>query len=139
GITQYSSTFSVGFQNQNGVPFGYRTGVTVDTTGLVKAVFSNGQTLAVSRIPLVTFADPTQLLAQTPNTYLATTASGSPTTNFPQTGGSGQLTVSSLEGSSVDLAQQFTDLITAQSAYSANTKTIQTAQQLLNGLVNLKQ
>ncbi len=135
GITQYSSTFAVGFQNQNGVPFGYRTGVSIDTQGIVRAVFTNGQSLAVSRVPLVTFANADALMAQTPNTYQATTASGSATVNFANTGGAGTITTNTLEGSTVDLAQQFTALITAQSAYSANTKTIQTAQQLLNQLI----
>lgn len=138
GITQQSDAFATSFINQDGVRFGYKTGVAIDKDGVVRAVFDNGQRLAVARVAIVTFADPNRLDARSGNLYAQTDASGSPTTNFSGIGGAGQIQSSALEGSTVDLAEEFTDMIVTQRNYSANSKTITTSDEMLQEIINLK-
>lgn len=138
GVTQQSDAFATSFINQDGVRFGYKTGVAVDKDGVVRAVFDNGQRLAVARVAIVTFADPNRLDARSGNLYAQTDASGSPTTNFSGIGGAGQIQSSALEGSTVDLAEEFTDMIVTQRNYSANSKTITTSDEMLQEIINLK-
>lgn len=138
GVTQQSDAFATSFINQDGVRFGYKTGVAVDKDGVVRAVFDNGQRLAVARVGIVTFADPNRLDARSGNLYAQTDASGAPTTNFSGIGGAGQIQSNALEGSTVDLAEEFTDMIVTQRNYSANSKTITTSDEMLQEIINLK-
>ena len=138
GVTQQSDAFATSFINQDGVRFGYKTGVAIDKDGVVRAVFDNGQRLAVARVAITTFADPNKLDARTGNLYAQTDASGSPTTNFSGIGGAGTVQGSALEGSTVDLAEEFTDMIVTQRNYSANSKTITTSDEMLQEIINLK-
>lgn len=140
GATQYSNAnaFAVSFVNQDGIRFGYRTGVDIDGDGIVRAVFDNGQRLAVARIPLVTFSDPNRLQNRTGNLYAETDDSGSAVANYDKVGGAGTINPASLEASTVDLSDQFTRLIVTQRSYSANARVITTADELLQELVNIK-
>lgn len=138
GVTQQSDAFATSFINQDGVRFGYKTGVAVDKDGVVRAVFDNGQRLAVARVAIVAFADPNKLDARSGNLYAQTDASGSPTTNFSGIGGAGTIQSNALEGSTVDLAEEFTDMIVTQRNYSANSKTITTSDEMLQEIINLK-
>ncbi|KJV08403.1 hypothetical protein VZ95_18020 [Elstera litoralis] len=138
GVTQQSDAFATSFVNQDGVRFGYKTGVAIDKDGVVRAVFDNGQRLAVARVAITTFADPNRLDARSGNLYAQTDASGSPTTNFSGIGGAGTVQGSALEGSTVDLAEEFTDMIVTQRNYSANSKTITTSDEMLQEIINLK-
>jgi flagellar hook protein FlgE len=138
GLTQFADVFAVSFTNQDGVPFGYRTGVSVDEDGLVRAVFDNGQQIPLFKVPLVTFANPNGLEPQTGNLYTQTIRSGDAVVNFAGIGGAGKLSPSTLESSTVDLAEEFTNMIITQRAYSASAKTITTADEMLNEVVNIK-
>ncbi len=138
GVTQQSDAFATSFINQDGVRFGYKTGVAVDGDGVVRAVFDNGQRLAVARVAIVSFADPNKLDARSGNLYAQTDASGSPTTNFSGIGGAGTIQSNALEGSTVDLAEEFTDMIVTQRNYSANSRTITTSDEMLQEIINLK-
>jgi flagellar hook protein FlgE len=138
GLTQYDSVTATSFINQDGIKFGYRTGVAIDDDGTVRAIFDNGQRLTVARIPLVTFADVNSLQARTGNVYAETDASGSSTPNFPKTGGAGSVAANSLESSTVDTATEFTNMIVVQRNYSANAKVINTADEMLQDLLSLK-
>ncbi len=138
GLTQQSDGFAVSFVNQDGVKFGYKTGVAIDKDGVVRAVFDNGQRLAVARIPITTFADANKLQSRSGNLYAQTDVSGSPTTNFSGIGGAGQVQGNALEGSTVDLAEEFTDMIVTQRNYSANSRTITTSDEMLQEIINLK-
>ncbi len=138
GVTQQSDAFATSFINQDGVRFGYKTGVAVDKEGVVRAVFDNGQRLPVARVAITTFADPNRLDARSGNLYAQTDASGSPTTNFSGIGGAGQVQSNALENSTVDLAEEFTDMIVTQRNYSANSRTITTSDEMLQEIINLK-
>jgi flagellar hook protein FlgE len=138
GLTQSSGAYSIGFINQNGVQFGSFSGVAISDDGLVVALFDNGETLPIYQIPLATFANPNGLSAKTGNIYLATDTTGTPILREPKSSGAGTIASGSLENSTVDLGTEFTNMIIAQRAYSAATKIITTADEMLDELVRIK-
>ena len=138
GLTQSSGAYSIGFINQNGVQFGSFSGVAISDEGLVVALFDNGETLPIYKIPLATFANPNGLSAKTGNIYLASDTTGTPILRDAKSAGAGTIAAGSLENSTVDLGTEFTNMIIAQRAYSAATKIITTADDMLNELVQIK-
>ena len=106
--------------------------------GTVTALFSNGLSQDVYKIPIATFTNPDGLGQVTGNAYIATKHSGAASVNLASTGGAGSITAQSLEGSTVDLATEFTNLITTQRAYSASARIITTADQMLQQLEQLQ-
>jgi flagellar hook protein FlgE len=138
GLTQSSGAYSIGFINQNGVQFGSFSGVAISDEGLVVALFDNGETLPIYKIPLATFANPNGLSAKTGNVYLASDTTGTPILRDAKSAGAGTISAGALENSTVDLGTEFTNMIIAQRAYSAATKIITTADDMLNELVQIK-
>lgn len=138
GLTQFASDYNVAFINQNGSAVGLRTGVSIDKDGYVIASFSNGATQRIYQIPITTFADPTALEARNGNAFAQTVASGSFNWRIANTGGSGRIEPSSLESSNADLGDEFSNMIVTQRAYSANAKTITTADEMLDELLRIK-
>ena len=140
GLTQFAgSTYSLGGISQNGIPPGNFSGVTMQSGGDVVANYDNGQTRVVAQVPLVNFADADALQRQNGQAFTQTASSGVALTNSAGTGGAGSLVTSSLEGSNVDIATEFTKLIVAQQAYSANTKIVTTANDMLQRTIDMKQ
>lgn len=138
GLTQSSGSYTIGFINQNGVQFGSFSGVAISDTGLVIALFDNGETLPIYQIPLATFSNPNGLSAKTGNIYLASDTTGSPILREAKSSGAGAIAAGALENSTVDLGTEFTNMIIAQRAYSAATKIITTADEMLDELVRIK-
>lgn len=140
GLTQYAGTdFNLLGVTQNGMPQGSFSNVTIDKSGDVVVNYTNGQSQTVAQVPLTTFNAPDALQRQNGQAYTATSESGQPLTNAVGASGAGSLTVGSLESSNVDIATEFTKLITAQEAYSANAKVVTTADQLATTTINMKQ
>ena len=121
------------------MPPGAFSGVSMQTNGDVVANYDNGQSRVVAQIPLTEFAAPDALQRQNGQAYTATSLSGDPLAEVAGTSGAGTLVTNALEQSNVDIATEFTKLIVAQQAYSANTKMITTADQLLTATINMKQ
>jgi flagellar hook protein FlgE len=138
GLTQFSGSYSIGFINQNGVQFGSFSGVSISDEGVVIALFDNGETLPIYQIPLATFANPNGLSAKTGNIYLASDTTGVPILREAKSSGAGTIAAGALENSTVDLGTEFTNMIIAQRAYSAATKIITTADDMLDELVRIK-
>jgi flagellar hook protein FlgE len=138
GITQLSAEFEPGFIEQNGARFGTFSGVTISTDGVVQALFDNGERRPIYRLPLVTFVNPDGLEAKSGNVWATTEASGNPTLRTADSGPAGQIVQSSLEASTVDIGQEFTNMIVVQRAYSAATRIISTADEMLDELVRIK-
>jgi flagellar hook protein FlgE len=138
GITQLSAEFTPNFIEQDGARFGVFSGVTISSDGLVSALFDNGERRPIYRVPLVTFVNPDGLEAQTGNVWNTTEASGNPTLRVADSGPAGQVVQSSLEASTVDIGEEFTDMIVVQRAYSAATRIISTADEMLEELVRIK-
>ncbi len=138
GISQFASDFNVAFINQNGSAVGLRTGVSIDKDGYVVASFSNGATQRIFQVPVTTFADPTALESRNGNAYAQTVNSGSFNWRIVNTGGAGRIEPSALESSNADLGDEFSNMIVTQRAYSANAKTISTADEMLEELLRIK-
>ncbi len=138
GLTQFAGTFSIGFINQDGIRFGSFTGVSIDDDGIVTALFDNGQQQPVYKLPLGVFPAPNSLLLQDGNAYLETDGSGAVILLEANTGAAGSVASSSLEASTVDLADEFTSMIVTQRAYSANAKIITTADEMLEELIRIR-
>jgi flagellar hook protein FlgE len=137
GLTQADASSVLVGTNIDGTPYGSVTGVSVAKDGTVTAQFSNGLSQDVYKIPLATFTNPNGLGQVTGNAYVVTKASGAPNINLAQSGAAGFIQSKSLEGSTVDLATEFTNLITTQRAYSASARIITTADQMLQQLEQL--
>ena len=138
GLTQLAGKFATNYVNQDGAKYGSYTGVSVSEDGIVTAIFDNGETRAIAQIPLATFVDVNSLEALTGNAYIETTSSGNATLRTAGQGGAGVIASNSLEESTVDIAEEFTDMITTQRAYSAASKIITTADSMLEELLTIK-
>ena len=95
-------------------------------------------TQRIFQVPITTFADPTALQARNGNSFAQTVASGSFNWRIANTGGAGRVEPSSLESSNADLGDEFSSMIVTQRAYSANAKTISTADEMLEELLRIK-
>jgi len=111
---------------------------TVDTLGLISAVYDDGQIYYFGRVALANFANPGGLSKLGNNTYAATNNSGMPQIGNPGQAGLGIIRQSNLEMSNVDLANEFTEMIITSRAYQANSRIITTSDEMLHDLVNLK-
>lgn len=137
GVTQSASDFARDF-DQDGVRFGGFTGVNIDEKGVVIAVFDNGEQRPIYQLPLAMFDNPNGLEAVSGNAYRQTDRSGVLVLQLADSGGTGEVTASALEASTVDLAEEFTKMITTQRAYSASARIITTADEMLEELIRIR-
>jgi flagellar hook protein FlgE len=138
GVTQFDSPSTIISSNVDGALFGGLTGVRVSEDGTLLAIFDNGVQREVFRLPVAIFANPNGLLASSGNSYMQSQDSGASSLLEAGTGGAGSIAGGALEASTVDLAKEFTDLITTQRAYSAATRIITTADDMLEELMRIK-
>ena len=122
----------------NGTAFGNLSEIKIDETGFVTAVFDNGVTRKLAQIALATFPSPDNLSQTSGNAYNGSQGSGTFNLKVAGTGGAGKIGASQLESSTVDLSAEFTGLITTQRAYSASSKIITSADEMLAELINIK-
>jgi flagellar hook protein FlgE len=122
---------------QDGLPPGSFRNLEIGSQGQVTLNYDNGARRTIFQIPLAQFSNYNGLKLENGNAYSVTTDSGSPAFVFPGSGGSGTLVASSLEGSNVDIAAEFTKMIQTQRAYGANTRVITVTSQLLEETNNI--
>jgi flagellar hook protein FlgE len=137
GLTQFantSGTAQVTQLQQNGFAAGQLQSVAVDSENRVVGTFTNGQTIPLAQITLATFNGENSLQALNGGAYAATADSGPPIY-----GATGKIDGSSLESSNVDISTQFSNLIVAQQAYSANARVMTTANQMIQSLLQVIQ
>lgn len=138
GLTQFDSQSVVQSVTTNGTAFGNLTSIEIDESGFVTAIFDNGVARKIAQVAVATFPNPDGLKAVNGNAYRVTLESGTYNLKPPGNGGAGFLSPSTLEASTVDLSSEFTGLITTQRAYSASSKIISTADQMLQELLDTK-
>ena len=138
GITQVASPYITNSVEQDGRSFGSLSGLSFDQSGFLNATFDNGTSRPIFKVPLATFVNPDGMESRSGNVFIETAESGTFLLRAAQTGGSGSVEGGTLEQSTVDIAEEFTRMIVVQRAFSANTKTIQTADEMLEELVRLK-
>ena len=113
--------------------------VSIDNSGKIYGVYSNGETKLMGQIAVANFDNPMGLEAIGDSLYRTTQNSG----EFDGIGSAvdengGKMTQGVLEMSNVDLSAEFTDMITTQRGFQANSRIITTSDSLLEELVNLK-
>lgn len=139
GMVQQSTlASSTSFVGQDGYGAGEIAGVQIDDEGNIVGTFTNGQTRALGQVAVANFAAPDQLDRIGGNLFAATGDSGEPNLGVAGTGGRGHIVAGALEQSNVDLAGEFVRMIIAQRSFQANSKTMQTADQLLAELIQIK-
>ena len=137
GLTSLSGNFTTSYIKQDGAKFGTYAGVSIDEQGVVTALYDNGETRPIAILPLATFSNPNGMSALTGNAWIETDYSGQALLKMPNSNGAGTVESNSLEQSTVDLATEFSNMIITQRAYSAATKIITTADEMLDELTRM--
>ncbi|HEY5956138.1 MAG TPA: flagellar hook protein FlgE [Polyangiaceae bacterium] len=138
GLTQFGSPSNVSSQSQDGYASGDFSGISIDGTGVVMGLYTNGQKLALSQLAIAKFRSNDGLGRAGQSLWIDTRDSGSAAYGVAGSGGRGAASSGALEGSNVDLAEEFVGLIQHQRSFSANSKTITTADEMLQELINIK-
>ncbi len=141
GLTQYASgetTPAVDLTGitADGLPYGKLSSISIGKGGVVDATYSNGQTIAIYKIAVATFSDPNGLNAASDGMYSSTAASGNATLQTSGTNGAGTIYGSELESSTTDTSGQFSNMISAQQAYSAASQVITTVNKMFDTLIS---
>jgi flagellar hook protein FlgE len=137
-VTKYGGPKSLNVTSADGYAAGSLQGFQIASDGSVTGTFSNGQKLAMAKVALANFTNPTGLEKVGNTAYRSTTNSGTAQINTAGSGGVGTLLGGAIEMSNVDLAQEFTSLIIAQRGFQANSRVITTSDQMLQDLVDIK-
>lgn len=138
GMTQLAYGFDVSAAVANGNAPSKLTDVTINGDGSVTANYENGTTKSLYQIALADVPSPDNLQPLSGNVYSTTLTSGNVQLGFPGSGSLGDIRSGVLESSNVDLGEELTNMIQAQSSYTANSKVFQTGSDLLTVLVNLQ-
>lgn len=136
-ITQVSGANTVAVDTMDGYGQGYLESFNIGQSGEVIGVYSNGELSTLGQIAIATFSNNGGLTKAGNNLYKASNNSGIPNVGLPGDG-RGAITAGALEMSNVDLSEEFTEMITAQRGFQANTRIITTSDEILQELVNLK-
>ncbi|MGQ9454274.1 MAG: flagellar hook protein FlgE [Armatimonadota bacterium] len=138
GISQLNGESTVDMTYQDGLPMGVLESFSITRYGMVVGRFSNGSTLNIAQIALADFNNPAGLAKIGNNLLLDTANSGVARYNAPGVGGLGLVSSGFLEGSNVDLANEFANMIVAQRGFQANSRVISVSDEVLQELVTLK-
>ena len=136
-LTQFASQSVTQSITTNGTNFGNLSNVTVDDKGFVTANYDNGVSRQIAQVAIATFPNPDGLTPVSGDAYQVSNSSGAYNLKSPGSGGAGSISPSTLESSTVDLSTEFTNLIVTQRAYSASSKVITTADQMLQDLLGI--
>lgn len=138
GLSQLNTASIVQSTVTNGTAFGNLSEIKIDERGFVTAIFDNGVMRRIAQVALATFPSPDSLRQVSGNAFRVSLDSGTFNLKAAGTGGAGMLAAQQLESSTVDLSAEFTSLITTQRAYSASSKIITTADEMLAELLSIK-
>ena len=138
GMTQLSDSFAPVKITKNGSPVGNVTSVQVDSKGDVYAIYDQGFTRRIGQVPLVDVPNVNGLVALSNQTYQVSPESGPMFLWDAGDGPTGTVLGFAREGSSTDVAEELTQLIVTQRAYSSNAKVIQTVDEMLQETQNIK-
>ncbi len=137
GITQFSGDFTQSFE-RNGSSVGELIRTEIDEGGTLYGVFDNGMRQPLYEIPVAVVDNPNGLLEQKGNAYSLTGETGAFQALKANSGSTGSVNSKALEGSNVDIAQEMTDLIRVQRAFSTNAKVITTVDDMMDETTRLK-
>lgn len=137
GLSQSGGQSTAAASGQNGYCSGSLLNVSVTREGVLVGVFTNGVRRDVAALKLATFQNAAGLLSTGSNYFVNSSNSGNPVPTQALAGGAGAVCGGSLEGSNVEVAGEFVDLIQAQNGFQANARTIRVANEMLRELTNL--
>ena len=135
-MSQYGNDFAVSQNSQDGYPAGQFYGVSISDEGAIVATYSNGESEVQGYVALATFPSDAKLESAGNTSWQETPESGEAIVGLPNTGTNGGISGGALESSNVDMSSELVDMIVAQSAYQANTKTISTFDENTQYLLN---
>ncbi|MCC6278005.1 MAG: flagellar hook protein FlgE [Oligoflexia bacterium] len=138
GTVQYGKESDMLAWKQDGTAAGTITNMSFSDTGMLSALYSNGETKDLAQLVLSKFDAPERLYKVGNNRFKESRESGTPAIGNPNMGGRGKIYAKSLERSTVDLAMEFVNLIQNQRGFQANAKTITTTDELLAEVIQLK-
>lgn len=138
GLSQFSSAMTALVRDQDGYPMGDLIDIGIDQSGLISGSFTNGETLLLGQVALADFNNPAGVIRLTDSMFTESANSGEPVIGFPAEGSQSFITSGALEMSNVDLAQEFTNMITTQRGFQSNARVITTSDEMLQELVNLR-
>jgi flagellar hook protein FlgE len=137
-VTQMAERSSTKSYSQDGYTMGYLDSFKIDQSGVVTAVYSNGTNRTIGQMALGSFTNPGGLEKVGETNFVQSNNSGQANIGPSGIAGKGKIIAGTLEMSNVDLAEQMTDMIVTQRGFQANSKTIQTSDQMLQELLTLK-
>ena len=138
GLSGFANPSNAVVSRQDGYTAGDLMTLTVDAKGIVTGFYNNGVQRNLAQIALARFTNPGGLTTGENNTFSETPNSGLPAVGFAGGTNTSTITAGALEGSNVDISQEFTQLIIAQRGFQANARVITTADEMLNDLVNIR-
>lgn len=136
-VSQTATTSTTSATSQNGYASGQYESFAVNSTGVIAATYSNGQTQNVGQLAVATVGNQQGLLDMGSTEFRATTASGNASVGVAGSGGRGSIEGSSLEASNVNISAEFSDLIVAQRAFEANSKAVTTFDTVTQETINM--
>ncbi len=137
GLSSFAGASSAAARSQNGRTAGALSGISIDATGSITGAFSNGATQVFGKIALAVFNNPDGLIRSGDALYAESTDSGPATIGFAIGGSGSAIASGALEGSNVDISQEFSDMIITQRGFQASARMVATADEMLNEVVGL--
>jgi flagellar hook protein FlgE len=138
-ITQFSEASANLASTQDGTAPGQLTGTSIGANGQISATYSNGSSVVVAQIALASVLNPDSMQNLGNNTFSVTSATATPIIGTSATGSRGQITGGALESSTVNIATEFTNLLTYERGYQANSKVITTEDDIMQSTIGLIQ
>jgi flagellar hook protein FlgE len=135
--TQYGTQFGVNSITQNGYTTGQLSTVSVDSTGVISAVYTNGRSTQLGQLAIANFPNPQGLQQLSDTNWAQTFSSGTVVQGTAGSAGFGTVQASALENSNVDLTTELVNMITEQRAFQANAQVITTADQLSQTVIGI--
>jgi flagellar hook protein FlgE len=135
--TQYGTQFGVNSITQNGYTTGQLSTVSVDSTGVVSAVYTNGRSTQLGQLAIANFPNPQGLQQLSDTNWAQTFSSGTVVQGTAGSAGFGTVQSSALENSNVDLTTELVNMITEQRAFQANAQVITTADQMSQTVIGI--
>ena len=137
-FTQYAGSNSAKVISQDGYTQGQLIDVAIDGAGQVQGIYDNGNSTVLAQLALAQVQNQNGLEMVGSGLFRATSAAGEMFVNTADSFAGTAINSGSLEGSNVDLAKEFTNMITSQRAYQSNARVITTSDEMLTEAVNLK-
>ncbi|CBA15932.1 flagellar hook protein FlgE [Xanthomonas albilineans] len=138
GSTQYGETFALRGASQDGYASGKLNSISIDSSGVIFARYSNNADKALGQVAMSNFVNPQGLTSLGDNAWAESSGSGAPRTGVAGSSDFGSVQSGALESSTVDLTEQLVNMIVAQRNFQANSQMISTQDQVTQTVINIR-